>query len=76
MSHYLRSREELLSRASDLFDWVAAGELDVRIGAEFALADAADAHRALEGRETSRKSADQALEKSLACGSQCIGQTP
>ena len=55
MSHYLRSREELLSRASNLFDWVAAGELDVRIGAEFALADAADAHRALEGRETSGK---------------------
>ena len=55
MGDYLRTREELLSRTHDLFDWVAHGDLDVRIGAEFALADAADAHRALEGRKTSGK---------------------
>jgi NADPH2:quinone reductase len=34
---------------------VARGELDVRIGARFALADAAEAHRALEGRRTTGK---------------------
>jgi NADPH2:quinone reductase len=33
----------------------AADDLDVRIGATFALADAADAHRALEGRATTGK---------------------
>jgi len=55
MGHYLQTRDELLSRASDLFDWIRAGDLMVRIGAEFALADAADAHRALEGRMTTGK---------------------
>ena len=55
MGDYLLTREELLSRTTDLFDWVLKGKLDVRIGAEFALADAADAHRALEGRKTTGK---------------------
>ena len=34
---------------------VAAGRLDVRIGATFPLAQAVDAHRALEGRKTTGK---------------------
>jgi NADPH2:quinone reductase len=34
---------------------MAAGELTVRVGAEFALADVAEAHRALEGRRTTGK---------------------
>lgn len=45
-------REELLARAGDLFTWIAAGVLNVRIGAEFPSEDAADAHSALEGRQT------------------------
>ena len=40
---------------SELFDAVRAGTLDVRIGATFSLADAADAHRALESRATTGK---------------------
>ena len=55
MGHYLQTRDELLTRANDLFRWIGAGDLDVRIGAEFALADAADAHRALEARKTTGK---------------------
>ncbi len=55
MAHYTASRQELLSRTTDLFDWVSEGRLDVRIGAEFALADADDAHRALESRSTTGK---------------------
>ena len=55
MGHYVATREELLWRAGELFAWIAAGELDVRIGAEFPLADAAEAHRALEGRRTTGK---------------------
>jgi len=55
MAHYLSSREELLGRANDLFDWVAAGKLHVRIGGEYSLARAGDAHRALQGRETTGK---------------------
>jgi len=34
---------------------VRAGTLDVRVGATYPLADAADAHRALEGRGTTGK---------------------
>jgi NADPH2:quinone reductase len=55
LGHYTATREELLGRAGELFEWIARGELDVRIGAEFPLAEAAEAHRALEGRRTTGK---------------------
>jgi len=55
MLSYMQTREELLSRTGNLFDWIRAGDLEVRIGAEFDLVDAADAHRALEGRKTTGK---------------------
>jgi NADPH2:quinone reductase len=49
---YMADRVELLMRAGELFAWVAAGELDVRIDRTFALRDAADAHSYIEGRQT------------------------
>lgn len=52
LGHYVATTDELRARANDLFSWIAAGELHVRIGAEFPLGDAAEAHRALEGRRT------------------------
>lgn len=55
LGHYVATRSELLARAGDLFAWIASGELDVRIGGEYALADAQNAHRALEGRQTTGK---------------------
>lgn len=55
MFDYIETREKLLERASDLFDWIAADKLDVRIGEHYALEDAAEAHRALEGRRTTGK---------------------
>jgi NADPH2:quinone reductase len=55
MAHHLQTRDELLSRCADLFTWIREGRLDVRVGAEFPLAQAADAHRALEGRQTTGK---------------------
>lgn len=55
MAHYMRTRDELLARTNDLFDWIQSGDLRVRIGAEFPLEQAADAHRALEGRQTTGK---------------------
>lgn len=55
IAHYIASREELLWRAGEVLDAVADGSLDVRVGARFALADAAEAHRALEGRATTGK---------------------
>jgi NADPH2:quinone reductase len=53
--HYTSTPEELRGRADDLFQWIAADELTVRIGATFPLRQAAEAHRALEGRGTTGK---------------------
>jgi NADPH2:quinone reductase len=53
--HYTRTREELLGRARQLFEWIARGDVKLRIGATFPLAEAAAAHRALEGRQTTGK---------------------
>ena len=53
--HYTFSREELLQRSTELFDWVKAGTLKLRIGAEFPLQKAGDAQRALESRRTTGK---------------------
>jgi len=55
LPHYTATRAELLSRANDLFELVGAGHLRVRIERTFPLAQAADAHRALEGRATTGK---------------------
>ena len=55
LAHYTAARDELLWRARELFEWVASGRLTVRIGAEFPLDRAAEAHRALEGRGTTGK---------------------
>jgi NADPH2:quinone reductase len=55
LGHYTATREELLRRTSELLGWVADGSVKVRVGAEFPLARAADAHRALEGRQTTGK---------------------
>jgi len=55
LGHYIATREELQWRTSELFAWIAAGELDVRIGARFPLARVAHAHAALEGRQTTGK---------------------
>jgi NADPH2:quinone reductase len=55
LGHYVASREELLWRARELFTWVASAELNLRIGAEYPLRDASEAHRALEGRRTTGK---------------------
>ncbi len=55
LGHYTADRAELLLRAGDVFNWIKVGELSVRIDRTYPLADASDAHRALEGRETSGK---------------------
>lgn len=55
LGHYLLTRDELLSRSGDLFDWLAAGELDVRIDQVFPLAQAADSHAYIEDRRTMGK---------------------
>ncbi len=55
LGDHTATRDELTWRAGELFDAVRAGTLDVRVGATFPLADAADAHRALESRSTTGK---------------------
>ncbi|HKY58450.1 MAG TPA: quinone oxidoreductase [Aeromicrobium sp.] len=55
LAHFIADPAELAWRAEEVFTAIADGSLDVRIGAEFALTDAADAHRALEGRQTTGK---------------------
>lgn len=55
LKDYVRTRGELERRATDVFGWVARGELHVRVGASYRLEDAAQAHRDLEGRRTTGK---------------------
>jgi len=55
LGHYIATRDELATRADELFAAVTDGSLDVRVGATFSLTDAAQAHRALEGRATTGK---------------------
>ena len=55
LGDYVAEVEDLRRRSSDLFALVAAGKLDVRIGARLPLAEAAAAHRLLEGRGTTGK---------------------
>lgn len=55
LGHYVATREELLQRAGDVFDWVQSGRLRVRISQTLALRDAIEAHRLLEGRKTTGK---------------------
>ncbi len=55
LGDYIATNQELGKRAADLFRWISEEKLAVRIGATFDLWDAAKAHRALEGRETTGK---------------------
>ena len=50
--NYIAEPGELQAAAAELFAVVASGEVTIEIGQRFALADAADAHRALEARHT------------------------
>lgn len=53
--HYIATREELLRRAGEVLGWIAAGKLKLRVEKTFPLAEAAEAHRQLEGRKTTGK---------------------
>lgn len=55
LGDYIADRGEFLRRCRDLFEWIEAGTLRVRIGATYPMADAAEAHRALESRRTTGK---------------------
>jgi NADPH2:quinone reductase len=55
LGHYIATRDELLWRAKELFDWIGSGKLRLRIDRELPLRDAAEAHRVLEARQTMGK---------------------
>jgi NADPH2:quinone reductase len=55
LAHYTLDRAELLQRANVLFTWTASGKLKLRIEKTFSMAEAAEAHRQLEGRKTTGK---------------------
>lgn len=53
--HHIAARAELQQRATELFGWIGSGRLHPRMEFQFPLKDAAEAHRALEARETTGK---------------------
>lgn len=53
--HYLLTRQELEWRAGEILDLVANGQLTIRIGHTYPLAEAHQAHADLEGRRTTGK---------------------
>ena len=55
LAHHLLTRQELDWRAGDVLKWIAEGKLKLRIDRTYPLAEAAAAHRALEGRHTAGK---------------------
>jgi len=55
LGDYMQTREELEWRTSELFAWMASGDVNISIGLELPLASAADAHRLLGGRDTTGK---------------------
>jgi NADPH2:quinone reductase len=55
LGHYTLTRQELLERASDVFGWILAGKLEVRIGGTYPLEQARQAQEDLEGRMTTGK---------------------
>jgi NADPH:quinone reductase len=55
LADYTADRGELLWRASDVLGWAAQGQLSVRVGARYPLAEAARAHADLAGRRTTGK---------------------
>jgi NADPH:quinone reductase len=53
--HYIADADELRWRAGEVFGWIAQGDLDVRIGGTYPLADAARAQEDLASRRTTGK---------------------
>lgn len=55
LAHFTSDRDELRRRAGELFDAIASGALDVRLGGDYPLAEARQAHTDLEARRTAGK---------------------
>ena len=55
LTHNVARHADVVRRAGDLFKWIEAGKLQVKIGRTFKLADAPSAHRELESRRSTGK---------------------
>ena len=55
LGDFTATRPELLNRAEDCLNWVQSGEIKQNVSLNLPLSDAAEAHRRLEGRETTGK---------------------
>jgi NADPH2:quinone reductase len=55
LAHYSSTPEELAWRAGDVLTWIAQGKLKLHVHKVYPLAEAAQAHRDLEGRHTTGK---------------------
>ena len=55
LNHHIAAREELLQRAGEVLGWIKEGKITLRIEHQLPLAQAAEAHKALEGRKTTGK---------------------
>ncbi len=55
LGDYTATRAELLQRAEECLSWVQSGEIKLNVSLNLPLSDAAEAHRRLEGRETTGK---------------------
>jgi NADPH2:quinone reductase len=55
LKDYSATRKELDWRSGDIFGWIADGSLKLRLEHTYPLAEAAQAHRDLEGRKTTGK---------------------
>jgi NADPH2:quinone reductase len=55
LGQYTATRDELVARSTEVLTWVVSGRLTVRIHQRLPLKEAAQAHRMLEGRQTTGK---------------------
>lgn len=55
LAHYIPTRDKLLWRANDLFQWIRQGKLKVRVDKTFPLAEAAKAQEYLASRQSKGK---------------------
>jgi NADPH2:quinone reductase len=55
LAHYLQTRDEVTWRAGELFDGIQSGAIKLNLHEVLPMANAADAHRLLEGRGTTGK---------------------
>ena len=55
VAHFVEDRAELQQRVADVHQWFSEGKLKLRVAKEFSLAEAKQAHEALESRKFAGK---------------------